>query len=119
MTTDDAPLVRLQVKCSEGMIDALGTYANVNKLSVSDVVRLAIATTIGYDMGKPVERRGRKAKYNTPEARREAARLRSQTERAIQSELSKSYSTEERRRVVERMRKSLGQDNGGKPKGKK
>lgn len=107
MASDDAPLVRLQVKCTEGLMDALGAYCTVNRVSQSDAVRNAIATMIGYDMGKPVERRGRKAKYSTEDERKQAARDRAQSERDIQRELTRAFGDEDRRRVVERMRRSL------------
>jgi hypothetical protein len=104
---DDATPVRLQVKCSEGLVDALGAYATAHHTSVSDVVRHAIANTIGYDLGVPVETRGRKAKYLTPEARKEAAKQRAQRERDIARELSRSFTAEDRQRVVAKIQKDL------------
>ena len=106
MVNDTTP-VRLQVKCSEGLVDALGTFASSHNQSVSDVVRQAIAQTIGYDLGERVETRGRKAKYTTAEQRKEAARLRSKRERDIARELSKSFTNEERQRVVAKIRQGL------------
>lgn len=110
MASNGDPLVRLQVKCEEGMIDSLNAYALEHETSVSDVVRHAIADRIGYSMGEPVERRGRKPKYNNDDERREAARERSARERDIQRELLQDYRREERQGVVKRMQESLNHD---------
>lgn len=79
--------------------------------SFNQVVREALAAYTGYDLQAEkdscVERRGRPRKYLTPEAKREAARLRAQEKADLARRLLEDHKRQQRRRDAENMEKSL------------
>lgn len=57
---------------SEEFKDALGQWATEHNMSMAEVIRQAVADTIGYDL-KAEPARSRTPKYDSPEKAKEAA----------------------------------------------
>jgi protein associated with RNAse G/E len=81
--------------CSEEFKEALGTYAQVNRLSAAEVIREAVARFIKYDISTEVVDDKRK-KYANAEERKEAQRKRQKTERENVRLLLQYYAKEQR-----------------------
>jgi|SRR5688572_11720848 len=80
--------------CTESFKEALGTYAQQNKVSLSIVIREAVARQIGYDLANEETTDGRK-KYASKEDRLEAQKKRQRLERREVTKLLEALAHEQ------------------------
>lgn len=88
-----------------------GEWASKHDMSVSKLVRLALAAYTGYDLeaelATRVETRGRPRKYATPAEAAEAARKRTRERDELARALVQNYHAEQREKDVLGIQRSL------------
>lgn len=106
-----AEMTSLVVSISILQKEQAATFAQQNNVSLSSVVRRALAEATGYDLeeeiGSKIERRGRPRKYASDEDRKEAARERTRVRDELTRRLLEDHQQQIRRRDAEKLEASL------------
>ena len=77
--------------------EALGTYAQQKNMAASEVIRLAVAEYIDYDMSGDTITSGRPKKYANKEERLEAQRQKQKQDRMVAKQLMEDFLRAQRR----------------------
>lgn len=94
------------IPCSQSLKDALGEYASTHNVSMSLVVREAVARYIQYPLELEELSDGRK-KYKTKEEKKEANNAKRKEERANVTKLLELLKTEQHNETIKILRDSL------------
>lgn len=92
---------------SERFKDAIGEFAEKNSLSISALIREAVAEKIGYDLGADRVARGRPKKYRNESERKIATKRRSAEKRALVKALLQAHKRAEQEAAAAALRESL------------
>jgi monoamine oxidase len=92
---------------SEGLKDALGTYAQKNNMPASEVARQAIAQFIKYDLAADPIPMGRPRRYANKEERLAAQRKERADNKAILQALLDAHAREQRQKDANSLREWL------------
>ena len=95
-----ADRAQILFQTSHELKDAIGAFAQEKNMTSSEVIRLAVAIYIGYDIAAASLTQGPRKKYANKEARLEAQKNRAKEERNTLKTLLEDFARAQRRNDV-------------------
>lgn len=97
----------IMVPMSDGLRDAVDNEAGKRNIPRAQLIRLAIAKEIGFDIDVANARAPRARIYESDEARKEAARDRAATKRKLMNEFIQAVERGDRKEDIQALARSL------------